>query len=50
MLALTLYAPLVLTRIIAGAPVLPQVNLTIVTGCLEALMLIAALWHFYHDK
>ena len=50
MLALTLYAPLVLSRIIAGAPGLPLVNLTTVTGCLEALMLIAALWHFYHDK
>jgi hypothetical protein len=50
MLALTLYAPLALNRIIAGAPVLPPVDLTTVTGCLEALMLIAALWHFYHDK
>ena len=49
-MVLTLYAPLVLNRIIAGAPDLPQVNLTTVTGCLEALMLIAVLWHFYHDK
>jgi hypothetical protein len=50
MLALTLYAPLVLNRIMAGASGLPQVDLTTVTGCLEALMLIAALWHLYHDK
>jgi hypothetical protein len=50
MLALTLYAPLVLNRIMAGATGLPQVDLTTVTGCLEALMLIAALWHLYHDK
>jgi len=50
MLALTLYVPLVLDRIMAGAPGVPQADLTSVTGCLEALMLIAALWHFYHDK
>jgi len=50
MLALTLYAPLVLNRIMAGATGLSQVDLTTVTGCLEALMLIAALWHLYHDK
>ena len=50
MLALTLYAPLFLNRIVAGGRGLPQIDLTTVTGCLEALMLIAALWHFYHDK
>jgi hypothetical protein len=49
-LALTLYAPLVWSRIIAGGLGLPQVDLTTVTGCLEALMLIAALLHFYHNK
>jgi hypothetical protein len=49
-LALTLYAPLVLSRILAGSPGLALVDLTTVTGCLEALMLIAALWHFYHNK
>jgi len=48
--ALMLYAPLVFNRILVAAPGSPDVNLTIVTGCLEALMLIAVLWHFYHDK
>jgi hypothetical protein len=50
MLELMLYAPLVLNRILVAAPGSPDVNLTIATGCLEALMLIAALWHFYDDK
>ena len=50
MLELMLYAPLVFNRILVAAPGLPEANLTLVTGCLEALMLIAALWHFYHDK
>jgi hypothetical protein len=48
MLELTLYAPLVFNRMLT-AQGLPEVNLTIVTGCLEALTLMAALWHSYHD-
>jgi len=50
MLALAVYAPFILNRIIAGPSDLPLANFATVTWCLEALMLIAALWHFYHDN
>lgn len=43
-LALSLYAPIVLYRAVTIARLWPLPALTIATGCLEAALLLAALW------
>jgi len=50
MLAIALYGPIVLYRMITLARNWPVGAVTVATGCLELLLLLAALWLCYRGR